>query len=83
MTPTPQQIAAKLTEAQQRLHDVRCVIAGYFHLPATNVQKCQHGHFGFDDCVACYDIAIRAALDGEPQAETIAGRSHIAREGGE
>lgn len=29
--------------------------------------KCEHGRYGFEDCIACYDEAIIAALNGEPK----------------
>lgn len=28
-------------------------------------QKCDHGRFGFEDCIGCYDEALLAALDPE------------------
>jgi hypothetical protein len=39
------------------------IVEGY-PTPAVKVDQCEHGQFGWEDCIACYDIALQAAVDG-------------------
>ena len=31
--------------------------------PANKRDECEHGKFGWDDCIACYDNALQATVD--------------------
>ena len=54
---------AEIDQRDKRLQAVRDVIEGGY-VGVAKVDQCQHGRFGFEDCVACYDEALLAALDG-------------------
>ena len=48
---------------EARLAAVRHVIeSGYRGVDKAD--KCSHGRYGFEDCIACYDEALIAALEG-------------------
>ncbi len=56
--------------------DMRDAIgSGYPAQPVTN-DKCSHGKFGWEDCIACYDEFLTARLDRFV-------RNNIRPEGGE
>jgi len=32
--------------------------------PANKVDQCEHGKFGWEDCIACYDEALLTVVEG-------------------
>ena len=52
-------LAERLREALGR---VQHVIDNGYPTPGNKVDQCQHGKFGWEDCIACYDEALLAAL---------------------
>ena len=38
------------------------IVEGY-PTPRDKPDKCEHGQFGWEDCIACYDIALQATVD--------------------
>ena len=70
------------SENERRIADARLVIEGCFkQVPRRG--ECPHGRLYYEDCVACYDDALLAALDGNPQQETVAARQYQRAQGTE
>jgi hypothetical protein len=38
------------------------IVEGY-PTPANKRDQCEHGRFGWEDCITCYDNALQAAID--------------------
>jgi hypothetical protein len=56
---------------QARLDAVQRVIeTGYPSTGLKNNEKCEHGSFGFENCMGCYDEALLAALHPAPPVPT-------------
>jgi hypothetical protein len=57
---------------RERVEAVRHVIQQGYQTPANKLDQCEHGKFGWEDCISCYDVALLAALDAHPHS----GASH-------
>jgi capsule polysaccharide export protein KpsE/RkpR len=54
--------SGRIEKLEERIAAVRQVIEqGYSGVGKTD--KCQHDKFGFEECIACYDEALLAALE--------------------
>ena len=43
--------------------EMRDAIEAGYPAPERKVDRCAHGKFGWEDCIACYDDALSARLD--------------------
>lgn len=68
-------LAADFTQAEARGREqmaaaVRKAMQDGYPEPPTKGDECEHGKFGWEDCIACYDTALEAAIlsliSGEP-----------------
>ncbi len=41
---------------------MRRVLDNGYPTPARKVDQCEHGRFGWEDCIACYDDELERAL---------------------
>lgn len=62
MTTDIAALADGLTEAQ-RGAIVRDAMAQGYGPPARKVDRCEHGKFGWEDCISCYDDHLDRVLD--------------------
>ncbi len=37
-------------------------ISDGYDIPGSKVEKCEHDRFGWEDCIACYDIHLMASV---------------------
>lgn len=56
-------LAARIEGAREVAEAVREAIAAGYPEPARKVDKCAHGKFGWEGCIACYDDHLEAALN--------------------
>ena len=56
---------------EQMADAVRKAMQDGYPEPPTKGDECDHGKFGWEDCIACYDTALEAAIlspiPGEPK----------------
>lgn len=41
---------------------LECAIANGYDVPTNKVDQCEHGKFGWEDCIACYDKALTGTV---------------------
>lgn len=51
-----------VTEREAIVAFMRDVISRGYATPARKVDRCEHGKFGWEDCIACYDDVLEDAL---------------------
>lgn len=45
----------RIAERARCTHAIRVLIRKGYDVPADKVDQCDHGKFGWEDCIACYD----------------------------
>lgn len=62
-----QKIARHRQQAEAAMRELCCtefeaMIDYGYDIPGSKVEKCEHGQFGWEDCIACYDKTLRAKI---------------------
>lgn len=69
-----------MTEAEKEraavVTAVRDAIASGYPTPASKSDRCEHGRFGWEDCIACYDNALEDALQAIERGDHIKGNGN-------
>jgi hypothetical protein len=52
----------RLAVVEECAAKMRDAIGRGYSVPTNKVDKCEHGKFGWEDCIACYDVALVRAI---------------------